>query len=241
MTTDTNSKSTELSPPYVSWATFLGLVEKMEQEGPPPKIDRSYLVGMSGGYQTQVMTALRSLGLIDSEGVVQPRLARMATHPEERKEIVRQVFEERYPDAVRLGMERATQGQLENGFRDKGLSADPMRKAIGFYLNGADYAGITLSPYFKKRKQGVPSGPRKRGPRKKTTEDKKIDEEQEKTGKATGDSFYAVTLDSGGTLTLSLSVDVLRMTPRDRELVFRLTDQMQEFESTDGLDSGGES
>lgn len=240
MVADTKKEPGELPPPYVSWQTFTSLIEKMEKEGPPPKIDRSYLVGMSGGYQTQVMTALRSLGLIDEEGHIGNRLARMATHPDERQTLVREVFEERYPEAVKLGVERATQGQLEDAFRDRGLSADPMRKAISFFLNGAEYAGIPLSPYFKKRKQGVPAAPRKRGPRrKKRAEEREIEQRPEPMGQGSGGSVYGVKLESGGTLSLSVSVDVLRMTPRDRELVFRLADQMQEYEKDRHPDTAG--
>src|SRR2546428_665337 len=75
MANDPNSKTEAKSspPPYISFRTLLNLVERMADEGIPRRIDRSYLGGLSGAYQTQVMAALRSLGLMTDDGAVTPR------------------------------------------------------------------------------------------------------------------------------------------------------------------------
>ncbi len=145
---NTNSEG-QGAPPYISFRTLLNLIERMANESTPPRIDRSYLVGLSGGYQSQVMAALRSLGLTDEDGRVQQRLVDLVERPQERKDLLATIFEERYPEAVRLGKVNATQGQLEEEFRKMGISGATLRKAVAFFLHGADFAGIPLSPFFK--------------------------------------------------------------------------------------------
>lgn len=137
------------APPYISFRTLLNLIERMADEGTPPRIDRSYLSGLSGGYQTQVMAALRWLGLIDDEGVVQDNLSALVTNPELRQRFVGEIIKQRYPEAVRLGEIKATQAQLEETFRPYGISGATLRKAVAFYLHAANFAGIPVSPFFK--------------------------------------------------------------------------------------------
>jgi hypothetical protein len=137
------------APPYISFRTLLNLVERMANEGIPRRIDRSYLGGLSGGYQTQVMAALRGLGLINDEGTVQPRLVELVGQPSERQTLIAAILRERYPEAVRLGAANATQGELEDSFRPFGITGATLRKAVAFYLHAAEFAGIPVSPFFK--------------------------------------------------------------------------------------------
>ena len=50
---------------------------------------------------------------------------------------------------MRLGTINATQGQLEEAFREYGVSGDTLRKAIAFYLAAAKYAQVPLSKNFR--------------------------------------------------------------------------------------------
>lgn len=144
---DTSSNS--FVPPYISFRTLANQLTRMEEKPPPPRLDRTYLVGMSGGYQGQVLAAFRALGLIDEEGAVQPVLRDLVrASDEERRQLLGAILREKYPEAVRLAEENATQGQLEEAFRKYGLSAATLRKAVVFYLNVAEYAGVPLSPHF---------------------------------------------------------------------------------------------
>jgi hypothetical protein len=137
------------APPYISFRTLLNLIERMADEGIPRRIDRSYLGGLSGGYQTQVMAALRGLGLIGDEGAVQDRLIELVGSPTDRQELIGAILRERYPEAVRLGAANATQGELEDSFRPFGITGATLRKAVVFYLHAAQFAGIPVSPFFK--------------------------------------------------------------------------------------------
>jgi len=164
-TTDSTPEQ-KAAPPYISFRTLLNLVERMADEGIPPRIDRSYLSGLSGGYQTQVMAALRGLGLITDDGAVQPRLVDLVNRPAERPAVLATILQERYPEAVRLGEIKATQGQLEEAFRPYGITGATLRKAVAFYLHAATYAGIQVSPFFKTPSTSSEAGAaRRRRPR----------------------------------------------------------------------------
>jgi hypothetical protein len=145
-----NSKTEEkFSPPYISFRTLTNLVDRLKEEGLPPQLDRSFLGG-SEGYKTQVLAALRGLGMIGPNGEVLPRLTDLVNADNEaRREIIRTILEQYFPEPVRLGSINATQLQLEDAFREFGISGDTLRKAVAFYLKGAEYAGIPVSQHFK--------------------------------------------------------------------------------------------
>jgi hypothetical protein len=126
------------------------MVAQMEEHGPPNRIDRTFLSGMSGAGQTQFMHGLRSLGLIDEDGKVQPRLAELVGQSDDRPALVGQILREHYPEAVELGKGNATTGELVEVFKSYGVQGDTARKAIAFYLAAARYAeDIPISPSFK--------------------------------------------------------------------------------------------
>ena len=56
------------TPPYTSYRTFKTFIEDLHQHGVPSRIDRSVLTRFSGVVGTQLMRALRFLGLIEEEG-----------------------------------------------------------------------------------------------------------------------------------------------------------------------------
>lgn len=153
------------SPPYFAFRTLTNVLEQMEEHGPPNRIDRSFLTGMSGAGQTQFIHGLKSLELIDENGAVQPMLTELATKPDDRPRLVGQLVRRRYPEAVDLGSGNATTGQLVDLFRDSyGIQGDTARKAIAFYLAAARFAGdIPLSPNFKTPTIRAGTSARKRG------------------------------------------------------------------------------
>ncbi len=154
------------TPAYFAFKTLTNMVLKMEEHGPPTRVDRTFLTGMSGAGQTQFIAGLKSLGLIDGDGRVQPRLSELVSDSDSRARIVGEMVRERYPEAVALGETNATTGELVDVFKDAyGVQGDTARKAIAFFLQAAKYAGdIQLSPNFKTPtiRTGAGSG-RKRG------------------------------------------------------------------------------
>jgi hypothetical protein len=164
----------DLPPPYFAFKTLTNTITKMEEVGPPNRIDRYFLSGMSGAGQTQFIAGLKSLGLIDEEGAVQPQFVEIVTKPDERPALIGQVLHERYPEAVELGKTNATTGELLEVFQQYGVQGDTARKAIAFYLKAAEYVGdIPLSPNFKTPSTRSSGGGTKRRPKKTQTQEDK--------------------------------------------------------------------
>lgn len=149
----------QTSPPYAPWSTVLHLLERMERESVPARIDKTYLVGMAGGTQSQVKHALKSLGLIASNDEVTPSLHALATNPDDRPKRLADILHERFPRLVALG-ESATRGQLDEALGEYGLTGATVRKAASFYVSSATYAGIPLSPHIKPSRGTASNGSR---------------------------------------------------------------------------------
>jgi len=160
-TTDTAEPEVEVSessPVYASFATIQNLVERMEKEGIPSQIDKTYLSFLAGGYRSQVLLGLRTLGLIHDDGKVSGLLTALVTAPDSRRNQFRGIIEHHYGWAIALGP-NATHGQLVEVFKERGprLSANTREKAIAFYLHASKYAGMPVSPFFKGRRQPASS------------------------------------------------------------------------------------
>lgn len=148
----TDPKGKTWVPPYISFTTLIGLLDRMRDDGgAPPQIDPSYLHTFSGGYRAQVIAALKSLGLVDDKGVVLDALTTLVEAPdrEAREPNIADMLRHLYPEPVRLGGINATQGQLLEAFREYGINGDTLRKGIAFYLAAAKYAKVPISKHFK--------------------------------------------------------------------------------------------
>jgi hypothetical protein len=183
-------------PPYIAFSTLLNLLDRMrDDEGAPPQIDRSYLKGLSGGYQSQVIAAMKSLGLINDDGTVTDRLTELvaAKDRDEREPLIAALLQQYFGEPVRLGGIKATQGQLEAAFKEWGITGDTLRKAIAFYLAAAKYSNIKVSTNF--RVPSVAPGEGKKPTKKKAKPDQQIDKKDEEfakppAGGATPESWH---------------------------------------------------
>jgi len=156
-------------PPYASFATLLHQLERMEREGIPGRIDKTYLVGMAGGTQNQLRHAMRSLGLIGEDGKTPTRaLIDLAKKPDERPQLVASILRERYPTLVGLGQD-ATKGQLDEALGEYELNGATARKAATFFVSAATYAGIPLSPHIKPKAGTAATSASRRPARRKRT------------------------------------------------------------------------
>ena len=71
-------KSRKRLPPYISYKSFRNFIDNLQQTGIPSRIDRSYWgERLSGSTGTQLMAALRFLGLVDTNGVPDERLRQL--------------------------------------------------------------------------------------------------------------------------------------------------------------------
>lgn len=223
----TEESSTGPVPPYLSFATLLNQIERMEREGTPARIDRSYLVGMAGGTRNQFKMGLRSLGLIDESDQVTDTLVRLAKHPEGRQALLAEILRDRFPRLVSLD-ENATRGQLDEILAEYGLGVDTRRKAASFYVAAATYAGILLSPHIRPAK-GVNSAAARRPAG--TRRPRKRPAAPPAPSAPSQGNAHSVQLRSGGQVALSVSVNVMELSVDDREFIFHLIDKLRAYEN----------
>ena len=226
------NKKTEVSeqkraPVYIPFRTFLTAIERLER-GLPPRIDRSVWPTFSGGLQSQTLGAFKFLGLIKEDGTVEPMLEQLVeAKGDSRKAELRQILRERYADVIELGHRNASFQQLQDYFRASyKLKDGTLYRVIRFYLDACAYTGEKISSHWGKAKgKGKPSAKR---------EGKEV--KQKLTEPKGGDEFKShvktVTLQSGGTLSLSLAVDIVRLSKADRDWLFALIDQLNAYEQS---------
>jgi hypothetical protein len=146
----------------------------------------------------------------------------------ERKGVVREMIQSSYDFAFdpSFGLETATSNQAQEVFEKTGASGETVRRCIAFFLAAAKEGGIPVSPYIK------PHGRRRSASRKKGASHPKPPEIAPSPPPASNqrDESREVHLKSGGTLRLELSVDLFDLNPRDRDFIFKLIDQLKEYE-----------
>jgi hypothetical protein len=138
-------------PPYLSFKTFKTFIDSLKV-GIPTRIDRTVLNSMSGAVQSQLMAALRYLGLVTSHAVTTEKLASLV-HSEgaEYGRMMTAILKEGYPFlfSAEFDLIRATTGQMEEAFRKAGASGETIRKCVAFFLAAAKSASLPVSPHIK--------------------------------------------------------------------------------------------
>ena len=156
-----NDKGRRRLPPYISYRTFRNFLDELQQ-GVPARIDRSYWgERMSGSTGTQLVAALRFLGLIDGSAVPTDRLRKMAMlKGSARAEQLRLMTTEAFGFlSGTVDPQTATYAQLEEAFHHTfQLTGDVSRKCIKFYVAIASDAGFSLSSFITKRLRSSRSG-----------------------------------------------------------------------------------
>ena len=149
------NRNKKRSPPYVSYRSFLTLLEEL-QRGIPSRLDRSYWGDkFSGSTGTQLVSALRFLNLIDANGVPTSQLKELVKAKGETKtEILKKVSMESFAflESNSFEPEKATYAQLEEVFNELyQVDRDVARKCIKFFTELVCDAGIPLSPFITKK------------------------------------------------------------------------------------------
>jgi hypothetical protein len=224
----------KMAAAYVSWGTFKNALDQLSQGVPPNRIDRTVFPGMAWAIQNQLFSCLKFLGLINDQNRPTPELEALAgADGENRKAKLREILERCYSELFALDLKKTTPGELLQKMGEAySVSGDTREKAVRFFTSAAEYAGIELSPLFEAGKKpngsGAPATPRpkRRGrpPGRKTVEEA-TDDERTKPG-----TSKSVELESGGTLTLSASLDLFSLNPKDRKFIFELIDKLEDYE-----------
>lgn len=244
--------SSGFKPPYMAFQTFWNFIEELSSKPLPPRIDRSLMGNKSGTDQNNLTSALVSFGLVDAGGVVLSRLQQLtATDHEGRKKLLAELVREYYPNELAVSEANATINGLHESFRDSfGLtSAETRRKCETFFLHALRVAELPVSPHFPQTRSGsgAPGTPKKRLVRKKPadpgarqidtppSEDRRHDDGD--GGEDGGVYKQTVTLRTGGTMTLSVSVNPLTLRGDDRNFFYQIVDALAEYADGDPEDS----
>jgi len=151
----TTEKGRKHLPPYVSYRTFRNFIDRLQQRL-PSRIDRSYWSDvLSGSTGTQLMAALRFLGLIDANGKPSEQLKPLVlARGEPRAQLLRGVTSQAYSFVLKssIDIESATYSQLEEVFHNAfQLTDDVSRKCVKFFIALSGDAGMPISPFITKR------------------------------------------------------------------------------------------
>lgn len=137
------------TPPYTSFKSFTTLIEELKTNGLPPQIDRSVLRRFSGGLGSQLLMAMKSLGLVSEDNKPTGRGAKLvaAFGTDDWKETLRGVIAVSYPFLDQLDLTQATPSMFAEAFkRGTGAKEDVLRKCRTFFLHAAQDAGIAIGP-----------------------------------------------------------------------------------------------
>lgn len=225
----------KLAAVYVPWKTFWNSLNQLKN-GVPGQIDRTVFPGMAGALQSQLFSGYKFLGLMDDAGKPTDLLNRLAVaEDDQRRILVAQILRERYPKIFDLNLKQATLAQVSDVFSDSyNVGGDTKDRALRFFLVAAEFAGIELSSFIKgakrttrrARNNGAQSGRQQRA----TGFDD--DEEDAEEQPPAGGTSKTIQLKSGGTVTVSASLDVFSLKPEDRNFVFELIDKLNAYEAS---------
>jgi hypothetical protein len=208
--------------PYVPFKTFLAALDTLER-GIPNQLDRSVWPSYSGAIQGQLLGAFRFLGLMEEDHSPAAALRELVADRDARRALLRVLIEQQYRPLIALDLTHASPRQLDEAMREYGLGGATHKKAMSFFLQAAQYAGLPLSVLLKAKTRTAAFGHRRgQAP-------------QEAAARADAPAAPPMTktvqLRSGGTLVLTASLDLFALGADDRAFVFELIDKLRQYEA----------
>ena len=136
------------TPPNTSYRTFKTFIEDLHDHGVPSRIDRSVLTRFSGIVGTQLMHALRFLGLVEDDGRPTDRLKGLvkAHATSQWPETLLETLGGEYAPMFAIDLAIATPSHFNQAFRRAFPAADAVvQKCVTFFLYAANDAGVKIS------------------------------------------------------------------------------------------------
>ncbi|MGI9107675.1 MAG: DUF5343 domain-containing protein [Pyrinomonadaceae bacterium] len=238
-TPENGNGTKKVIPPYLSHKTFNNFIDGL-RTGIPARIDRSVMSSLSGTAQAHLLYALKYLNLVDAEGIPTEQLNQLATATDaEKQRILREVLVSAYPFVCNDGidLERCTGKQIEEAFATTGASSETLRKSLAFFQATAKQAGMNISPHIKRTRRARGTGQRTRGGTASTrggvqgVNTEPLPQNPAPVTQHPTGTTKTIQLNTGGSLTLSLAVNLLELKGKDREFVFKLIDELDEYET----------
>lgn len=163
---ETGTKEKRPPTPYIPFRTFTSFIANMHGKV-PIQIDASVLTTMSGTARSQLLSALRSLDLIETDGTVKDSLKQLsdAYNTENWKPELRKLLNRAYARVLNgINITAATPAMLRDRFKNfGGVEGKTIDSAIRFYLGALKEAEVPFSSHLVVR-QRAPRGsvPRRR-------------------------------------------------------------------------------
>jgi hypothetical protein len=146
------------APPYVPYRTLQTFLERFKQ-GVPNRIGTDLMRSMSGGVRSQLLTSLKSFGLISEAGVPTDRMKRLCgAEGTERQKILKELIEACYPYLFRDGFQfsTTTMSLLREAIQEHtAANGETVSRCIAFLKDAATEAGIQVSPFLQETKSRV--------------------------------------------------------------------------------------
>jgi hypothetical protein len=220
---------------YLPYSTLITGLDHLKTVSIPNRIEGGTFPAMSSQSASQMLSALRFFKLIDANGIPQPGLTPLVNNQAERPELLKALIEEHYADIVKLDLSKMTPSQLDEAFDNDhyNVSGETKKKAKTFLLKAAKAAGFKVHPLLVKITRNRKSAWKKSNST--TVKFTPIDynnlDKDKKTPPPTNGTQKTIQLSSGGSLTLSVDLNVLELKGEDRKFVFELIDQIDAFET----------
>lgn len=160
-------QKTARTPPYTSYKTFKSFIQDVHEHGLPSRIDRSILTRFSGVVGTQLMTALRFLGLMDEDAHPTEKFRQLVgSHgTSEWRQHLGQLVRSAYAPIFEIELETATPSHFIETFRKAFPGAEAViQKSATFFLYAAQDAGVQISARVLKGRKPRTALPRKGTP-----------------------------------------------------------------------------
>jgi len=190
----------------------------------PQPIDSSAWPTYSGAIRSQLLGALKFLGLIDDKGTATTSLKSLVEDKANRKATLRKILEGSYKPLISAGLKNMSPRRFSELMAEYGMTGATQKKVSFFFLKAAKYAEIPVSPLLLQR---APYTRKKKEP---NGEDGEEVNTEVSNGQSHQGTSKTIDLKSGGKLTLILSVNVFDLNPTDREFVFGMIDKLQGYE-----------
>lgn len=145
--------SKRVAAPYISYQTLRSFVGPLKEHVVPNRIDKSLLKNFSGAVQSQLMTALKFLRLIDADSRPTDALKSLvsAHGTEEWAKTLNTILKDAYPELFVLPLATASPSEFNEAFKAAyPCEGETLRKGVTFFLNAGREAGVGFSPFLSK-------------------------------------------------------------------------------------------
>ena len=233
--TEKNQYLHSLSPPYVSFNTFKTLLDWLKVEGVPLRLDRSFWHDkFSGSTGSQLMASLRFLGLLDGNNPL-PELENLIQAESDKKSLVlKALIQNSYTFIHFEELHRATPSMLLSWFKTYPIDGHTLRKAISFFISASIESDLPISNSIKKmskyrsKSKGLETG-HKTSQINSPSNSISTDINSVNTTKSAINQS-TVNLKSGGSLNLSIDVNLFDLSETDRKFVLSVIDAVKNYE-----------